>query len=783
LASSSMFPSSSPIACTPRDVETGLLYSSPNGSSGTTLLSCTPHTILDGVAVTPVTSASPPHSEPQSRNIYVRSHSTVQTVHAQKKPGFMDNLKKRTRQRSINIPMTPDVDPFEDIGSPPISHDPPPEVYGQLARSAPDGGFLSSFRSRSKSEAQPFSGGMITPRRQSGVLVFFPQSTTKSSTDDVRTPSTSSIPLSMLHSPPPSGGMQINPILAAASQMTPTSRRMIPRLGSDRETRSFEGHLPGVNSLFSSSSSSNSSTSSDAQSMQNATASSAQNAYTRSSPRRPLYVDTSLANEQTAGGEKCRASPLSGSISQMVDAVGRRIRTSSLTSPSAGYGSQARASFSMENNVFSPRSPSVRNAVVTGGGRPPQYRYSRVGQQHSLDSGLDLSSPVAGTALLIKDTAFFGSSSASFETMMLGGAEISTVVLDNQDSIYSLFMKAHKCYDLIPLSTKLVVFDTHLPVRKAFFALVYNGVRAAPLWDAEKQTFVGMLTITDFIKILYRHHSAGDDAEKMAALEEEQIEAWREKFKEDSTLRPLVCIDPNESLYRAVEMLCESHVHRLPVMERSTGNISYILTHKRIIKFLSLYMHDLPKPAFMDETPKSLGIGSWGDVLTIHVDTPLIEALQIFLQNRVSALPLVDEEGRAVDIYAKFDVISLAADKAYDKLDITVHEALKHRQEWFEGVRTCKETDSLFSVLESIVRAEVHRLIVTDENEKVTGIISLSDILKYLVLDRCAPVSSSSLTMERVDEQMNDSSPSPLPSSEMVIDTPVFELPEEEISQ
>lgn len=34
-----------------------------------------------------------------------------------------------------------------------------------------------------------------------------------------------------------------------------------------------------------------------------------------------------------------------------------------------------------------------------------------------------------------------------------------------------------------------------------------------------------------------------------------------------------------------------------------------------------------------------------------------------------------------VDIYAKFDVIALAAEKVYDKLDITVHEALKHRQD------------------------------------------------------------------------------------------------------
>ncbi|CAI4229033.1 unnamed protein product [Auanema sp. JU1783] len=304
-----------------------------------------------------------------------------------------------------------------------------------------------------------------------------------------------------------------------------------------------------------------------------------------------------------------------------------------------------------------------------------------------------------------------------------------------QDAVYSLFMRAHKCYDLIPTSTKLVVFDTHLPVRKAFFALVYNGVRAAPLWDSGRQKFVGMLTITDFIKILVRHYDAGDTGEKMRALEEEEISHWREQFAQDGCLRPLVSIDPNDSLHRAVQVLCESKVHRLPVLDRTTGNISYILTHKRLMKFLSLYMYDLPKPPFMDKSPRELGIGSWGDILTIRCDTPLHDALEIFLKNRVSALPLVDESGRVVDIYAKFDVISLAAEKSYDKLDCTVQEALAHRSDWFEGVQCCRATDSLFSVMEAIVKAEVHRLIVTDEDKKVVGIISLSDILKYLVLD------------------------------------------------
>lgn len=61
-------------------------------------------------------------------------------------------------------------------------------------------------------------------------------------------------------------------------------------------------------------------------------------------------------------------------------------------------------------------------------------------------------------------------------------------------------------------------------------------------------------------------------------------------------------------------------------------------------------------------------------------------------------------------------------------------KANEHRNAWFEGVQKCNLDETLFTVMERIVRAEVHRLVVVDENEKVIGIISLSDILLYLVL-------------------------------------------------
>lgn len=65
---------------------------------------------------------------------------------------------------------------------------------------------------------------------------------------------------------------------------------------------------------------------------------------------------------------------------------------------------------------------------------------------------------------------------------------------------------------------------------------------------------------------------------------------------------------------------------------------------------------------------------------------------------------------------------------------MSLKKANEHRNAWFEGVQKCTLDESLFTVMERIVRAEVHRLVVTDENSKVIGIISLSDILLYLVL-------------------------------------------------
>ncbi|NWU73979.1 AAKG1 kinase, partial [Pterocles burchelli] len=128
-------------------------------------------------------------------------------------------------------------------------------------------------------------------------------------------------------------------------------------------------------------------------------------------------------------------------------------------------------------------------------------------------------------------------------------------------------------------------------------------------------------------------------------LEEHKIETWREVYLQDS-FKPLVCISPNASLFDAVSSLIRHKIHRLPVIDPDSGNTLYILTHKRILKFLKLFIAEVPKPEFMSKTLEELRIGTYSDIAVVRTSTPIYVALGIFVQHRVSALPVVDDSGK-----------------------------------------------------------------------------------------------------------------------------------------
>ncbi|XP_026807173.1 5'-AMP-activated protein kinase subunit gamma isoform X1 [Rhopalosiphum maidis] len=430
-------------------------------------------------------------------------------------------------------------------------------------------------------------------------------------------------------------------------------------------------------------------------------------------PTRNRYKQTAVAARPRAGSDSASTK---GAVSKMMDLFRHR----SQSAVSAEDKRKARAA-----NI--PHTNFAQGALLRRSSLDPETRRLSLGTISNSRKNSDGLLDPTHAAILFRDSRGLPVADPFLEKVKIKD------LVEDESQIFVKFFRFHKTYDLIPTSAKLVVFDTQLIVKKAFFALVYNGVRAAPLWDNKRQQFVGMLTITDFIRILQKYYSSSSSS--MEELEEHKLDTWRNELHQERP-QELISIGPDMSLYFAIQTLINNKIHRLPVIDPATGNVLYIVTHKRILRFLLLYVriNDLPKPAYLSQSLEELKIGTYENIETVSEETSIILALKKFVERRVSALPMVDQEGRLVDIFAKFDVINLAAERTYNNLDVTLKQANEYRSDWFEGVQKCHLTDTLFSVIEKIVRAEVHRLVVVDTEDKVIGILSLSDILHYLVL-------------------------------------------------
>ena len=67
-----------------------------------------------------------------------------------------------------------------------------------------------------------------------------------------------------------------------------------------------------------------------------------------------------------------------------------------------------------------------------------------------------------------------------------------------------------------------------------------------------------------------------------------RLETWRQEMEHQ--FQPLIAIGPDASLYQAVTRLLQKKIHRLPVLDPATGDVIYIVTHKRLFRFLCLHV-------------------------------------------------------------------------------------------------------------------------------------------------------------------------------------------------
>ncbi|KAJ3101803.1 AMP-activated serine/threonine-protein kinase regulatory subunit [Phlyctochytrium planicorne] len=289
------------------------------------------------------------------------------------------------------------------------------------------------------------------------------------------------------------------------------------------------------------------------------------------------------------------------------------------------------------------------------------------------------------------------------------------------------------CYDLLPLSSKLIVMDKTLLVKKALNALAQHGVQSAPLWEASTQTFAGMLTVTDFINLLIHYNNTMSYEAAVENFNNLTIQGLRDIGHKAGFVTPIRHIHPMRPIAEACKVLLDNHIHRIALVDRGENGCESIVSVISQFKILRFIAKNLGRVNEGTMTVEELGIGTKLDkIATASPQTLLVEILNLFVTKHVSAVPIVDSEGVLLDVYERYDVLSLSRDLGFCDVKIPVGEALSKRSQDFEGIHTCTMEDTLGDLLEAIQHMTVHRFIIIDDGRKLVGIISLSDILRLL---------------------------------------------------
>jgi 5'-AMP-activated protein kinase, regulatory gamma subunit len=196
-----------------------------------------------------------------------------------------------------------------------------------------------------------------------------------------------------------------------------------------------------------------------------------------------------------------------------------------------------------------------------------------------------------------------------------------------------------------------------------------------------------------------------------------------------------VSVHPSQPLYEACRRMLKSRARRIPLVDvdEETGKetVVCVITQYRILKFIAV--NNEHNTVLLKKTVSEMRLGTHTNLVTAHMNSTVLDVVHLMVDYNISCVPIVDSHNRVLNAFEAVDVIPCIKGGAYDDLDGTVGDALCKRPEDSPGIYTCNEADQLNSIFDTIRKSRVHRLIVVDDDNRLKGIISLSDILKYVL--------------------------------------------------
>ncbi|KAI7934725.1 hypothetical protein MJO28_016654 [Puccinia striiformis f. sp. tritici] len=193
------------------------------------------------------------------------------------------------------------------------------------------------------------------------------------------------------------------------------------------------------------------------------------------------------------------------------------------------------------------------------------------------------------------------------------------------------FLAEKTCYDILPESYRLIVFDNSLGIKRALTALMTNGVVSAPLYDSTSFKFCGMFTLTDVIHLIQYFYL------KASPLPFNSGQSSASSATSSPCLRVQHPINDQSQGILPTTPLSSSSSGSKPAELNQSATSSpaedpYALAAAEVESFPLSRLRDIEQAIEAPPPP----------TVHVHPDAPLIEACEQLIRTHARRLPLID---------------------------------------------------------------------------------------------------------------------------------------------
>lgn len=315
-----------------------------------------------------------------------------------------------------------------------------------------------------------------------------------------------------------------------------------------------------------------------------------------------------------------------------------------------------------------------------------------------------------------------------------------------EDAVQSIF-QTNKCYDLIPNSCKVIVFESAIPFQLAFYALVEHDGEVAPIWDPINKIFVGLMTTMDFVEALRLYHIQGISSYDLA---NRSIEELLKIPKKEAIIKHsnFTGIDAESSLLQMCFLLYNMNSEYIPVVDPIENNIVGVLGYLDALYLLAHSAQQFSLVASMTVNQLST---------LPHVERPdhqqlsapknalFHSVLSALKDQNLSCIPIVDEDGRVVSLYQISDVAFLSRATNPDLIianfsNLTIYEVIQQQQlnETSMGPAPvgychCNLSTNMKDLFDSMINFRITRSVCVDGMGRLICVVEVKDILRHFL--------------------------------------------------